>query len=128
MKKTSLLLVSLFALLMANCAETKYRLLRNVDKPIRLSTFKNDPAYTLVRNFEVSHMRQFLFYGTVPVHSKSLEEILNQEIYDNYDAIGDIEITERYTALDGLLDAILFGLYRPYTVIITGSIYKRKVQ
>ncbi|MCE9597279.1 MAG: hypothetical protein K8S54_04860 [Spirochaetia bacterium] len=54
----------------------------------------------------------------------TLDDLLDEETKPG-DTIGNLKIRETYTGLDGLVDTILYGLVRPYTVIVTGTIYTR---
>ncbi|HMV43041.1 MAG TPA: hypothetical protein PK079_22770 [Leptospiraceae bacterium] len=123
MKKFYLLIL---ALIFVNCAKTEY-FTRNVNTQIRMNSFSDEEGYKLKKRFETSHTRINLFWGLVTtINKRDMEWILASELKDpDKEAIGNLTITEYYDFLDGLVDTVLFGLIRPYSVILRGDLYER---
>lgn len=67
--------------------------------------------------------RIYLFWGTVLLSDVTLET-LTANVSRN-EALGNMQIEERYDALDGFIDMILFGLVRPYSVILRADVYEQ---
>lgn len=119
------LFIVILLLLSTKCAQTQYRVF-DPNLKIRLSSLKNNQNYQLKRSFNVKHRRFYLLWGTIPVENKSLEELLRNEIREENHIIADLQIVEEYDPIDGLIDTIIFGLVRPYSVNLYGNIYTPK--
>lgn len=126
MKKYLFVFLALLGFL--NCAKTDYYI-KNVDSKIRMTSFSNEEGYVLKRRFELSHTRVNMFWGLLNVYQKDLESILLPE-FRNYEkeAVGNLTITEKYDFLDSLVDFILIGIVRPYTVILQGNVYEKQLE
>ncbi|MCB1192196.1 MAG: hypothetical protein H7A23_24245 [Leptospiraceae bacterium] len=109
-----------------NCAKTEYYI-KDVNNKVRLTSFSPVEGYSLKRRFQITHMRVNLFWGLYEIEKKDLDSILRREFRNpETEAVGNLSITETYDFLDSLVDFILIGLVRPYSVVIRGEIYEKK--
>lgn len=60
---------------------------------------------------EVKKMNHYLIYGLAPVGLADAKEMA--------DGATDYDITITHTFIDGLINAITFGIYTPTTTIVT---------
>lgn len=121
----SKILFTFIGLFLLNCAKTTYYL-KDPNAKVRFSAFSEDEGYKIKRRFEKTATRINLFWGLTRYDEKDLDSLVMEELGRNREenAIGNLTVREHYTFLDSLVDFIVIGLVRPYSVTVSGIVYK----
>lgn len=110
-------------LFLAGCAETQYKV-NSRDLVVRLNGFQKSEGFTKKREFEIKFRRYYCLWGLIRLTDRTLDDLLKEETRPG-DFVGNLQINEKYDFADGLVDTILYGLLRPYSVVVRGEIYMR---
>lgn len=114
-----------FGFVFLNCAKTNYYL-KDLNKNIRMSGYSEKEGYKAKRKFEINSTRINLVWGLVNYQDRDLDSLVATEWSNpEKEAIGNLTIIESYSFLDSLIDWLVVGLIRPYSVVLKGTMFEK---
>jgi hypothetical protein len=88
-------------------------------------SMSNQPAGTMVKHFSVNMKVHHLIYGLVTLNSPDIAKAVSDEVKSSGGSHAvNVKLTYQMTFVDGLVNAITFSVYSPFTMILEGDVVK----
>ena len=91
----------------------------------KLGTASGAPTGPAVKQVEIIRTSHYLWWGLVTANAADINQLAKQQMKPGQ-VLSDIVIEEKNTFLNGLCAFGTYGIYRPRSIMITGTVYNKE--